>query len=172
MDITTTQHRSRCGERRSIAIGVALAAVLTLGLGACAAAADGNPADQPKRHSPSPDSLPDPRPEPGQSEPSEPQVPAPPSQLVGRWNGGPGDSSDWYLTIGVDGDYTLINDWTGWTDSGLVDTSDNGFEVYNANGDGTVTNAAGINGCDWHIESYAGFTQLRFCGMASVWVPA
>ena len=75
-------------------------------------------------------------------------VPSPPSNLAGRWNGGPGDSSDWYLTVGADGSYTLINDSLGWTDSGQVDATAGGFTMYNATGDRAVADAAGIGGCD------------------------
>ena len=67
---------------------------------------------------------------------------------AGRWNGGPGDSSDWYLTVGADGSYTLINDSLGWTDSGQVDATAGGSTMYNATGDRAVADAAGIGGCD------------------------
>ena len=103
---------------------------------------------------------------------NEVEVPAPPSELVGKWNGGPGDSSDWWLTIGPDGSYTLINDWLGLSDSGLVDASNHGFVAYNATGDATALDAAGITGCDWTIENSQDevgdlygytFEFLRFC---------
>ena len=102
-------------------------------------------------------------------------VPPPPAELVGRWNGGAGDSSDWSLTIGSDGSYTLNNDWLGLSDSGLVDTSGHGFVAYSAAGATTVLEAAGISGCDWSIDQvgdiygYA-FASLVFCDNAiSTW---
>jgi hypothetical protein len=39
---------------------------------------------------------------------------------VGTWNGGPGDSSDFWLTLSRDGRYTLVNDEENFTDSGDV----------------------------------------------------
>lgn len=98
-----------------------------------------------------------------------PDVPAPPQQLVGQWNGGPGGSSDWYLTIREDGRYALVNEWLGWTDSGYVDTSGHGFRVYNGMSDSSVVDAAGISECDWSIERLAGMTFLYFCGQESSW---
>jgi predicted small lipoprotein YifL len=104
-------------------------------------------------------------------------VHAPPPELVGTWNGGAGDSTDWRLTIGPDGSYTLINDRLGLSDSGQVDTSNHGF---NATGDARVLEAAGISGCDWSIgnsQDQVGdlygytFASLVFCDNAtSAWI--
>jgi hypothetical protein len=92
------------------------------------------------------------------------------------WNGGPGDSSDWYLSIGPDGSWGLTNDYLGLQDSGYVDASGNVFSMSNEAGDATVADAAGITGCDWQIVSLAGLTQLHFCegdlGPLSAWVQA
>lgn len=104
---------------------------------------------------------------------ASPKVPPPPSELVGRWNGGPGDSSDWYLTVRSDGSWTLVNDYLGLTDSGLVDASGHGFEMYNDTGDPSVADAAGVNGCPWSVTNSVGMTFLYFCdGPLSAWVPA
>jgi hypothetical protein len=102
-------------------------------------------------------------------------VPAPPQELVGRWNGGSGGgvSSDWFLTIRADGTYSLVNDWFGLRDSGVVDTSRHGFRTYNSSGDRGVADAAGVDGCSWYIiENTVGLPFLRFCDGASSWVHA
>lgn len=135
-----------------------------------------SPDPGPSQPGPEPEPSPTPKPSPT-PEPSHEgiEVPSPPADLVGSWNGGPGDSSDWYLTIRHDGAWSLVNDVLGLSDSGVVDTSGQGFEMYNASGDARVVDAAGVNGCPWSIRREAGMTFLWFCegqlGPLSSWAP-
>lgn len=101
----------------------------------------------------------------------QPHVPPPPTELVGTWNGGPGDSSDWWLTVDAQGSYTLLNDRLGWRDAGFVDASAHGFVMSNASGDGRVAQAAGVSGCEWTIARADVIgPMLTFCGATSAWV--
>lgn len=183
--------------RRHLLFVLAGAIILSLGIGAAAVAMsenddngpgprpgstylpDPDPTPRPQRE-PSwerrPEPVPEPEPEPTYVGP-EPQIPAPPQELVGRWNGGPGDSSDWNLTIGSDGQWTLLNDVLGFSDAGTVDASNHAFEMSNETGNPEVVEGAGIYpDCEWEISDAAGFTTLYFCGdlltNTSSWVPA
>lgn len=172
---TTTQSVRQPGTPVRAARGPRTGA-LTLGVAALllAGAVSGCSAygDEPSAPSPEPTPTRTPTPTPDQSQEPEVDVPAPARELVGTWNGGPGDSSDWYLTIGDDGSWTLTNDYLGLGDSGVVDTSGQGFEMYNDSGDARVVDAAGINGCQWSINRSLGMTFLYFCdGPLSSWVP-
>jgi hypothetical protein len=103
------------------------------------------------------------------SQPSDDKLPPPPSELVGKWNGGPGDSSDWWLSIRQDGSYTLMNDWLGLYDEGVVGVSHSRLDFQSHN-DPRAPEMSGIQGCGWDVSEVVGMTSLSFCGMDSTFV--
>jgi hypothetical protein len=124
-----------------------------------------------------PEPTPPPEPTPTTPEPTptpEPtvDVPRPPDELVGRWNGGPGNSSDWDFTVSADGSYTLVNDYLGLFDSGYVDATSGQLFLVSDTGDSAVAEAAGIQGCPWQLQTDFGMTFLWLCGQAASFVLA
>jgi hypothetical protein len=117
---TTSAAKAASHVRKAlVAAGATLAVVFTLT--ACdVSSADSGPPRSTPTPTPTPDPTPTPTPTPSPTpSPTPAPTPAPtpdgwvPPELVGLWNGGPGDSSDWYLGISADGAWKLTNDYLG-----------------------------------------------------------
>lgn len=167
-DVQSTSSGNRSVTKPLLVHGVAAIAVL-FAVSGCAAPAqrqlDGPPSAD---HSTAAAQQPDVQPTLSEGNRSDrPDVPPPPPELVGRWNGGAGDSSDWWLTVDVDGTYTLINDYFGMEDSGYVDATSGRVNLVSNSGDSSVGEAAGIDGCDWEVSDLDAMTTLNFCGLGS-----
>ena len=60
-----------------------------------------------------------------------------PQELVGDWNGGPGDSSDFWIHFETDGAYAIWNDETGWSEAGIVVSTGQLLNFYPSDGQGS-----------------------------------
>ena len=78
-----------------------------------------------------------------------------PGELVGDWNGGPGDSADFWLRIERDSAYRLENEEDGWIQEGTVGALGALLTFYPSPGHGSPWS------CDWALLTNVGLEILQ-----------
>jgi len=101
--------------------------------------------------------------------PPPPAGPPVPEELVGHWDGGAYDDTDWTLIINVDGTYSLFNEYdVSIGDEGRLSVTGNSFTMHSSNPGNRVHQYLGAADCSWHVQEHTDFgytTQILWiCG--------